>query len=236
LVSYPTARAYSPGRRPWVLLFVVLLCLVVGSPSVVAEETLAPTQGDIDAIRKRVERACTVVVAVELDATDRTHLQEQLRQIETALAHYEELSQRGSKRKAAEGPLYLAGVALLVDDTSGIGVTDDVLLPVIALGLLAAHLSTQPPVSNRELRSAWEVVLSRLQAAAGMAQLQMGKLSGKERASDIPSWAKGCKMKPGETPAQAADRILKDRYPGGNVPRGPGSEFNKIKKFFERAR
>ena len=117
--SYPTDRAYSPLRRSWVRLSVMLLCLVVRAPSVFAEETLAPTQADIDAIRKRVERARTVVVAVELDAADRTHLQEQLRQIETALVHYEELSQRGSKRKAAEGPLYLAGVALLADDRWG---------------------------------------------------------------------------------------------------------------------
>jgi hypothetical protein len=62
------------------------------------------------------------------------------------------------------------------------------------------------------------------------------KQSGKERGSDIPSWAKGSKMNPGETPAQAADQVMRQRYPDGNYPTGPGSEYNKIKKFFERSR
>jgi hypothetical protein len=62
------------------------------------------------------------------------------------------------------------------------------------------------------------------------------KQSGKERGSDIPSWAKGSKMNPGETPSQAADRVMRQRYPDGNYPTGPGSEYNKIKKFFERSR
>lgn len=219
------------GRVLW-----VLLCLVTMGRDVVAEETSAPTQGDVNAIRERVQRARTAVVTAELDPGDRTRLQEQLSQVEAALAQYEELSQRGHKRKVAQSPLYLAGMTVLADDMSGVGVTDDVLLPLVAMGLMATQLLTRPPVPDRELRSAWETIVSRLQAIAQTTQSLMGKLSGKERASDIPSWAKGSKMKPGETPAQAADRILKERYPQSVFPHGPGSEHNKIKKFFERAR
>lgn len=60
------------------------------------------------------------------------------------------------------------------------------------------------------------------------------KKSGKEKADDIPSWAQGEQMQPGETPVQAADRVMRKRFPDGNYPKGPGSEHNKIKKYFER--
>ena len=70
-------------------------------------------------------------------------------------------------------------------------------------------------------------------AAAGLSMMA-SRRSGKERGSDIPSWARGERPQPGETPVQAADRILTGRYGQGNYPKGPGSEFNKIKKFFER--
>lgn len=60
------------------------------------------------------------------------------------------------------------------------------------------------------------------------------KKTGKEKADDIPSWAAGCQMNPGETPVQAADRVMRQRFPDGNYPKGPGSEYNKIKKYFER--
>lgn len=79
-------------------------------------------------------------------------------------------------------------------------------------------------------------------AAAGTAILtdtimmmsKQSRGSGKERGTDIPSWAKGQRPQGGETPRQAAERILNEQYGSGNWGRGPGSEFNKIKKFFER--
>jgi hypothetical protein len=61
--------------------------------------------------------------------------------------------------------------------------------------------------------------------------------SGKERASDTPSWFdKGTRAQPGESPVNAAKRVLDERYGPGAYPTGPGSEFNKIKKFLERNR
>lgn len=59
--------------------------------------------------------------------------------------------------------------------------------------------------------------------------------SGKERATDIPSWAKGQKPNQGESGKDFADRVMKQRYPDGNYPKGPGKEFNKLKKFGDRA-
>jgi hypothetical protein len=48
-------------------------------------------------------------------------------------------------------------------------------------------------------------------------------LSGKEAADDVPSWRAG--TAPGD----------RERYGAGNYPTGPGSEFNKIKEWGDRA-
>ncbi len=60
-------------------------------------------------------------------------------------------------------------------------------------------------------------------------------LSGKEAASDIPSWAQGKRPLKTENGAQFAARLLDAKYGKDNYPRGPGSEFNKIKKWGNRA-
>ena len=60
------------------------------------------------------------------------------------------------------------------------------------------------------------------------------KKSGKERASDIPSWAKGQKPMKGESGKDFAKRICDEKYGEGNYPIGPGSEYNQIKKYGDR--
>ncbi|MFW5754890.1 MAG: RHS repeat-associated core domain-containing protein, partial [Marinilabiliaceae bacterium] len=62
------------------------------------------------------------------------------------------------------------------------------------------------------------------------------KKSGKEKASDIPSWAKGKKPLPGESGKDFAKRILDQRYGTGNYSKGPGSEYNKVKKYGDRSK
>lgn len=61
--------------------------------------------------------------------------------------------------------------------------------------------------------------------------------SGKEKASDAPSWARGdpaARPRVGESPSQSATRVLDSKYGSGNYPKGPGSEFNKIQKWHSR--
>ena len=58
--------------------------------------------------------------------------------------------------------------------------------------------------------------------------------SGQEKGSDIPSWAKGVRPQPGESGKDVAKRLLDDKYGSGNYGTGPGSEYNKIKKFIDR--
>jgi hypothetical protein len=60
-------------------------------------------------------------------------------------------------------------------------------------------------------------------------------LSGKEAAKDIPSWAVAECPCVGESGKQFAARLLDAMYGKQNYPTGPGSEYNKIKKWGDRA-
>jgi hypothetical protein len=58
--------------------------------------------------------------------------------------------------------------------------------------------------------------------------------SGKEAADDLPSWAKGFHRLVDETPSQFAKRLMDEKYgPGGW--KEPNREYNRIKKFGQRA-
>lgn len=59
-------------------------------------------------------------------------------------------------------------------------------------------------------------------------------LSGKEAAKDVPSWAKGNRPRVGESGKDFAKRLLDEKY-GPDYPKGPGSEFNKVQKWGDRA-
>ncbi|WP_425954629.1 RHS repeat-associated core domain-containing protein [Xylanimonas sp. McL0601] len=67
-------------------------------------------------------------------------------------------------------------------------------------------------------------------------QKKQSKKSGKESASDIPSWAHDVRIRPGESTEQAIKRIMGARYPaaGNKAGRGPGSDYSKIKKRLTR--
>lgn len=61
-------------------------------------------------------------------------------------------------------------------------------------------------------------------------------LSNKEAASDVPEWAKGkapCKD-PLEDGNKFATRMMNEQYPDGWQGTGPGSEYNKLKKYADR--
>ena len=60
------------------------------------------------------------------------------------------------------------------------------------------------------------------------------KSSGKEKSSDVPSWAKGEKPKESESGNDFAKRLMDKKYGKGNYRTGPGSEYNKLRKYGDR--
>ena len=76
--------------------------------------------------------------------------------------------------------------------------------------------------------------LSGLQNQINKFSKKKSSKSGKEKASDTPSWSKGQKPNPGEKPSDFAKRVLDGKYGPGNWKDGPGSEYNQLKKYAER--
>jgi RHS repeat-associated protein len=58
--------------------------------------------------------------------------------------------------------------------------------------------------------------------------------TGKEKATDIPSWAKGERPRVNEDGKTFARRLLREKYGNDDFDRGPGSEFNKLRKYGDR--
>ena len=64
------------------------------------------------------------------------------------------------------------------------------------------------------------------------------RLSEKEAARDLPSWARGARRMVGETTREFAKRVMDNQYGRGNWKEddtGPTSDFSKLRKFGERA-
>ncbi len=62
----------------------------------------------------------------------------------------------------------------------------------------------------------------------------VGGAKGKEGATDIPSWAEGQRPQPGESGKDFAQRLMDEKYGPEAYRKGPGSEFNKLKKYGDR--
>ncbi len=60
-------------------------------------------------------------------------------------------------------------------------------------------------------------------------------LSGKEAASDIPSWARGERPLTREDGKAYAKRLMDQKYGEREHDTGPASEFNQLKKYGDRA-
>jgi RHS repeat-associated protein len=72
-------------------------------------------------------------------------------------------------------------------------------------------------------------------AVYGPVSVSMSRESGKERATDSPSWAKPFRRNPNEKCGDFAERLLNEKYGCGSWNRGPGSEYSQIKKWCERS-
>lgn len=167
--------------------FYALLVFLIFSMAASADEApSAPTQGDVDAVLQRIQRAREALAkrGSTLNAQHQRSLLDKLGEVEKALGTYENLRRQGTSRQNATRPLYIAGAALLADDVTGIGTADDALVPFLGLGILGVYLVTHPPVLPAELARAWMQVIMALEEvghAAGGIHLMAGS-----HASDIP--------------------------------------------------
>lgn len=90
------------------------------------------------------------------------------------------------------------------------------------------------PLPVGDLIFAWGVVVAAVVDGVTIYLKKTSKKSGKEKASDIPSWAKGKKPKKDENGKAFATRLCDERYGKGNYNTGAGSEYNQLKKYGDR--
>lgn len=58
--------------------------------------------------------------------------------------------------------------------------------------------------------------------------------SGKEKSTDVPSWAKGNRPYQNENGNQFAKRLCDEHFGEGNYDKGPRSDYNRIRKWGDR--
>ncbi len=141
----PAAKGESRMRLPgWVLPVCCLLLAVEvrAQPSaaevVSSEAMVEEARGDLRTFKARLGRA-----EATLEKEDLAKIRTALEATEKALdAYARKLKERSSPDKS-NSPLIAAAGMIVADDASGIGLADDVLLPVIALAVLVEQRLAQ---------------------------------------------------------------------------------------------
>ena len=127
-------------------------------------EDVKQLQDRLAASRRALERSGTT-----LEETERKQLLAKLSSAEQSLTRFVNASNQHAKRKGL-APLYAIGGALVVDDVTGVGTADDLLLPIVGLAILVAHVATKPEPSTAELDRAWAEVSARVQELSQAAE------------------------------------------------------------------
>jgi hypothetical protein len=139
-------------------------------PAVLAKE---PTADDLAMIRQQIAAARSALgklAALQVPEQSRQELDRRIQRATEALSRYERLAQRGAPRKKAQGVLFVAGAAIVADDTTLIGTIDDALLPILAVGALATLILTHGPPTAPELDRAWQEVTAAMMAVGQEAE------------------------------------------------------------------
>jgi hypothetical protein len=131
-----------------------MLMPVAAHASPPAGSAQEPTADDLAMIREHLAAARSALAklaALRVPEQSRQELDRRIQQAAEALSRYERLAQRGAPRKKAQGVLFVAGAAIVADDTTFIGTIDDALLPILAVGALATLILTHGPPTAPEL-------------------------------------------------------------------------------------
>lgn len=107
-----------------------------------------------------------------------------------------------------------------------------IIITPVAISVGGKVIDSASQTFSNILNAVKKVVESKDKGKDGYKKPKSG--SGKDKATDVPSWAKGKRPKKNEDGKKFAKRLCDERYGPGNYDKGPGSEYNKIKKWGDR--
>ena len=115
--------------------------------------------------------------------------------------------------------------------TSGIPSSINVKIPKVSTAALTnGRTALVVSTATARVSTAGAVSIGKAAAGVNIMYAKPSKKSGKERATDIPSWAKGEKPLDGESGKDFAKRLCDEKFGPGNYNTGPGSDYSKLKK------
>jgi hypothetical protein len=132
----------------------------------------------------------------------------------------------GWEDQAAFGTtVFLFGLALLLAAPSGGS-------SLSVCGLLLS--SSTVFAAGSAMTISGTVIFGGAVAQATVHYAKQSKKSGKERATDKPSWVSQSDVDLGKSSQQNATDLLNNKYGSGNWSKGPRTEFNQIVKWIDR--
>ena len=132
----------------------------------------------------------------------------------------------GWEEQAALGmAVFIIGLALLLAVPTG-GAS-------LSVGVLTLS-STTAVAAGSAMAITGTVMVGGAVAQATVNYAKQSKKSGKERATDKPSWVSQSDIDLGKSSQQNATDLLNNKYGSGNWGKGPRTEFNQIVKWIDR--
>ncbi len=136
------------------------------------------------------------------------------------------------EEKLAFGTMLLVvGVAILLSVPTGGG---SVAVGSFVIAELSAAAAVNVTAAGAALTVVGTAIVTETAAEATINYAKQSKRSGKERATDKPSWVSQSDIDMRKTAQENARILLDEKYGSGNWGKGPGTEFNRIVKWIQR--
>lgn len=97
-----------------------------------------------------------------LSGEHKQKLEVAIKQARASLSRYSTLRGRGGIRAAVLAPIRVSAGAIAADDTTGVGLSNDVLLIPLALAAIATYVVTDAAASANELGASWNDALEQM--------------------------------------------------------------------------
>lgn len=137
-------------------------------PKVLVCNPRQPTVDDVQFLRARLSQARSAVWS--LPESEQGRVLALIAKADMAVNRFEAKARRGGCGQGKTGLLLLAGAATVADDVTVVGVANDVLLPIIAIGLIAEAMRNTSPAPPAELQDSWLGVISSMEAVGKAAE------------------------------------------------------------------